>query len=414
MTESTYQRDIAAGTRTVERTCPSCGWGTMDLFYEVRQVPVHSVLLLPTRDEALSYPKGDIELAFCMHCGFIANIAFDPSKHEYSEKYEETQGFSSTFNAFHKALAERLIDRYDLRGKDIIEIGCGKGEFLTMLCEMGGSRGVGFDPAYVPERNLSPAKERIRFVQDFYSEKYSETAGDFVVCKMTLEHIPDVANFVQTVRRSIGDRKDTVVFFQIPDTRRVLQECAFWDIYYEHCSYFSPGSLARLFRSCGFDVMNLGTEYDDQYLTIEAKPGNGRREDALPQEESPEELHREVLSFTERMEKIVDGWRTRVRELRAAGRRSVIWGGGSKGVAFLTKLGIVEEIEYAVDFNPYKRGSYMAGTGQEIVLPDFLQSYGPDVVIVMNPIYCDEIRVDLERLSVHAELVPIHDTTGKA
>jgi SAM-dependent methyltransferase len=386
----------------------------MDVFYEVRQIPVHSVLLLPTREEALSYPKGDIELGFCMHCGFISNLAFDPSKHEYSEKYEETQGFSSTFSTFHKALAQRLIDQYDLRGKDIIEIGCGKGEFLTMLCELGDNRGVGFDPAYVPERNLSPAKDRIKFVQDFYSEKYATTAGDFVVCKMTLEHIPNVAEFIQTVRRSIGDRKETVIFFQIPDTRRVLRECAFWDIYYEHCSYFSPGSLARLFRSCGFDVMNLGTEYDDQYLMIEARIGNGRTESTQPVEESPEELHREVLSFMERVEEIVDGWRSRMRELKSSGRRAVIWGGGSKGVAFLTKLGMVDEISYAVDINPYKRGTYMAGTGQEIVLPEFLRSYGPDVVVVMNPIYCDEIRADLTKLDVHAELLPIHDETGKA
>ena len=40
-----------------------------------------------------------------------------------------------------------LIRRYDLRGKEVIEIGCGKGEFLSLLCEVGDNRGVGFDPA---------------------------------------------------------------------------------------------------------------------------------------------------------------------------------------------------------------------------------------------------------------------------
>ena len=39
-----------------------------------------------------------------------------------------------------------------LRGKDIIEIGCGKGEFLLLLCEMGNNRGTGFDPGFVSER----------------------------------------------------------------------------------------------------------------------------------------------------------------------------------------------------------------------------------------------------------------------
>jgi len=66
---------------------------------------------------------------------------------------EETQGFSPFFRAWHEGLAQRLIDRYSLRAKKIIEIGCGKGEFLALLCDLGHNRGIGFDPAYVPERN---------------------------------------------------------------------------------------------------------------------------------------------------------------------------------------------------------------------------------------------------------------------
>jgi hypothetical protein len=82
-----------------------------------------------------------------------------------------------------------------------------------------------------------------------------------------------------------------------------------------------------------------------------------------------------------------------------------VW--GSKGVAFLATLNIQDEIEYAVDINPYKQGTYIAGTGQEIVAPKFLRGYRPDVVIVMNPIYCNEIQQDLDRMGVTAELVPV-------
>ena len=39
--------------------------------------------------------------------------------------------------------------------------------------------------------------------------------------------------------------------------------------------------------------------------------------------------------------------------------------------------------------------------------PDFLKEYKPDVAIVMNPIYCDEIRANLDELGVSAERVPI-------
>ena len=95
------------------------------MFYEFEGVPVHSVLLLPTRGDAMDCPRGDIALGFCRACGFISNVAFDPSLHEYSSRYEATQAFSPTFNAFAHRLATRLIDQYDLHGKDVIEIGCG-------------------------------------------------------------------------------------------------------------------------------------------------------------------------------------------------------------------------------------------------------------------------------------------------
>jgi len=389
------------------KACPSCGTPDMRVFFDTRGVPVHSVLLMETREQALTYPRGDIALGFCRSCGFIANLAFDPGLHEYSSKYEETQGFSSTFNAFHRALAQRLIDRYGLRGKDVIEIGCGKGEFLTMLCEMGNNRGVGFDPAYIAERNVSAAKDRVKFITDFYSEKYTHYQADFVCCKMTLEHIQNTREFVSMVRRSIGERHDTTVFFQIPDVTRVLKDIGFWDIYYEHCSYFSPGSLGRLFRSSGFDVLALGTEYDGQYLMVEARPSPGIPTPPLAEENDLDSLQKDVAFFTEHIGPTLSRWRQVLGDIRRNGKKAVIWGGGSKGVAFLTTLKITDEIPYAVDINPFKHGTFMAGTGQEIVGPEFLREYQPDVVIVMNPIYCAEIQRDLEKIGVSATLMPV-------
>lgn len=388
--------------RSVNQACPACGSVGMSVFYEVEKVPVNSVLLVINRDEALNFQTGNITLAVCPACGFISNIAFDEALTQYTARYEATQGYSPTFNKFHQALAQDLIERYDLRGKDLIEIGCDKGDFITMLCELGENRGVGFDPAYVPGRHPSPAAERLTFIPDFYSEKYTDYRADFICCKMTLEHIPNVGEFVSTVRRSIGDNHESVVFFQIPNARYVLCDVAFWDIYYEHCSYFTKGSLARLFRRNGFEVRDLWTAYDDQYLMIEARPvaatsGAG----ALADEESPAETMQMVDYFVEHYEAKRNEWRRKLEEMKSAGQKVVLWGGGSKGVAFLTTLNqSLDDIAYAVDINPIKTGTFMAGTGQEIVSPAFLVDYKPDVVIIMNPVYLDEITRDLHALGL--------------
>jgi SAM-dependent methyltransferase len=321
---------------------------------------------------------------------------------EYSGRYEETQGYSPRFVAFARDLAARWVDRYKLHERDILEIGCGKGEFLQYLCEMGPNRGVGIDPSYDPDRMDSDAANRMRFIRDFYDERYADMTGDAVVCRHTLEHIPAVGDFLAMVRRSIGRRHETAVLFELPDVFRVLEEIAFWDLYYEHCSYFTLGSLTRLFRSSGFEPLHVSVEFDNQYLVMEAKPDGGSGQASFVEEEDLEATAKAVDHFENQYLATVARWRSEVVEGTAAGRRTVIWGAGSKGVAYLTTLGIEDEVRFAVDINPHKHGMFMAGTGHEIVAPEFLRTYRPDEVIVMNPVYVPEIEANLRALSVDA------------
>ena len=363
------------------------------------------MLLLTTREEALGFPTGALVLGFCTSCGFISNIVFDPKLLEYSSRYEASQAFSQTFNSFHRNLATRLIQQYDLHDKDLVEIGCGQGEFLTLLCELGGNRGVGFDPAYNDSRKHNDSSSKVTIIKDFYSEKYASYRGDFFCCKMTLEHIPNVADFVRMVRRTIKGSLDPIVFFQVPDTSRVLQELAFWDVYYEHCSYFTLGSLASLFRRCGFDVIDLGKEYDDQYLMITAKPSD--KETSITSKDDLETVAQEVDYFSANFRQTVTIWKQRLQRLSENGQRVVLWGAGSKAVAFLTTLQVQREIEYVVDINPHKQGAYLAGTGQKILAPELLREYQPNVVIVVNPIYISEIKQMLFDMGITVEMLSL-------
>jgi hypothetical protein len=227
-----------------------------------------------------------------------------------------------------------------------------------------------------------------------------------VICRHTLEHIAPVGEFMRRVRAVIGDRTDTIVLFELPDVLRVLQEIGFWDIYYEHCSYFSLGSLARLFRNTGFEVVNLELDYEDQYLLIEARPTTipAAEQIPLPLEDDMAALAAAVEHFEKEFAVMIQRWRSDLVESTQAGSKTVIWGGGSKGVAYLTTLGVEKEVEYAVDINPYKQGKFLAGTGQQVVSPDFLKAYQPGLVIAMNPVYSAEIARNLEELDVSAEL----------
>ncbi len=127
----------------------------------------------------------------------------------------------------------------------------------------------------------------------------------------------------------------------------------------------------------------------------------------MPIEESADQLGEQVEAFRASVEAVAARWRTRLAEMARAERRPVIWGSGSKGVAFLTTLDLRGQVEYVVDINPYKQGKYMPGTGQRIVAPDFLVDYRPDAVIAMNPIYLEEIGRQLQSLGVRAELLAV-------
>ncbi|MHC4165055.1 MAG: methyltransferase domain-containing protein, partial [Planctomycetota bacterium] len=197
--------DFEPQTVAPAATCQACGDAAPTPVFELGGVPANSCLLMASRDEAVSFPTGDILLGFCPACGFVGNLAFDPALTEYSDRYEETQAFSATFSTYNTALARELVERHDLRAKRVVEIGCGKGEFLTLLCTLGDNEGIGFDPAFRPDRDPSPAGARMRFVTENFSEHHGGLDADLYCCKMTLEHIPGVGRFLHMLRKAIGD-----------------------------------------------------------------------------------------------------------------------------------------------------------------------------------------------------------------
>ena len=385
--------------------CPNCDASNMFIFYEVRDVPINSCLMFLSEAEAKNFPRGDVILAFCRNCGFISNIDFEQSKVDYANLAPEEQGFSATFNAYAQRLANRLIETYNLRNKSISEIGCGRGDFLALVCKLGDNYGVGIDPSSVSGIITDSASARLNFIHDYYSERYAKYLGNFVCCRHTLEHIPNTFDFITSVRSALTN-EDAHVFFEVPDVSRILHEVAFWDIYYEHCSYFNLGSLARLFRSSKFEITNLMKDYFDQYLLIEAKPVSGKSNKVYETEESVEETEKSVKIFSAQSRSKIDQWKSELKIIKSDKKKTIVWGSGSKCVAFMTTLGVKDEIKYIVDINPHRHGKFIPGVGKQIMPPEFLKNYKPDTVIVMNPVYCNEIKHDLETMGVAAELIP--------
>jgi SAM-dependent methyltransferase len=368
-------------------------------------MPVSIGIQWDTMEAARSCRRGDIALAFCTSCGFIWNRRFDPARLEYSQRYDNSLDFSPTFQEYARRLARRLIEAYEIRGKDVVELGCGKGHFLALLCEEGNNRGVGFDPSYEGARVQNSASDRITYHQDFYGEKYTGHRGDLICCRHVFEHIPDPAGFLSMVRRTIADRTSAVVYFEVPNVRFILERESVWDIIYEHCNYFGWESFESAFRREGFEVLGIEEAYDGQFLGLEARL-------AAPSAPAPGPVSRDlsapaglVQRFAELVTERNRAWEARLEGYRTTGKRLVVWGAGAKAVTFLNMLRISDQAAYAVDINPHKQGLHLPGTGQRIVPPEFLGEYKPDIVILMNPIYRLEVEATLRQMGIPALIV---------
>ncbi len=385
--------------------CTNCQSPETEEFYILKNAPVQSIVTIKSYEDAIAVPKKELTLTFCNNCGFIFNSTFDTSLDLYTKGYEDQQGFSATWQKFITGVTERFIDKYGIRNKNIIEIGCGKGDFLQIICKLGNNKGIGIDPAYVPGRlEENPG---LRFIREFYSESHGDLPADVIVCRHTMEHIHDNQTFVKTIRKAVKNNPDVILLIEVPSIVRILKINAFWDIFYEHCSYFSPGSLSRLFRWNQFEILDNYLEYDNQYLFLEAKPANDVSNTPHPAEESISVLRKLVDDFVVTVNDELERWRSKLQKMKEANKKVVIWGGGSKSVGFLTHFHGIGVIKHVVDINPHMQGNYIPGIGIQYVPPEFLKTYQPDSVIIMNGVYEKEIGKMLSGMDLRPELISL-------
>ena len=116
-------------------------------------------------------------------------------------------------------------------------------------------------------------------------------------------------------------------------------------------------------------------------------------------------LEGDVAGFAAAYAERLARWKRQLEDIRANGKRAVLWGAGARGDTFLNAIGIDEEIPMVVDLNPRKWGKHMAGTGQTICSPEDLEAQPPDVVVIANEIYLEEIRGSLRDMGIEAEVL---------
>lgn len=387
-------------------TCPVCGSSATILFLSRRAVPVHQNMLYHEPQAAMDAPRGTLELRVCTECAFVFNAAFDPAKLCYGEDYDNTQTCSRYFAEYVSGLARHLLTTKGVRNSKIVEVGCGKGHFLRELVEdeTTGNRGYGFDPSYLgPE---SVAGGRLLFRRDFYGPGCTDVKADLIVCRHVIEHVPQPVFLLDSIRQTMDHEGMPLVVCETPCVEWILRNKVVWDFFYEHCSYFSAGSLIRAMQQVGLQVETASHVFKDQYLWLEART----RVDAmvLPRSE-PMEVVALCQEYTRWETRLISKWRVRLVELARRGGVA-LWGAGAKGVTLANLLDPQRTlVTCVVDLNPRKQGCFIPGTGHPIVDFRELRAHGVKTALQMNPNYAEENLRLLRAANLEVTLIDPHD-----
>lgn len=391
--------------------CPVCADGGPRRFLHRDHVAIHQNLLCETPAEARRLACGTLDLCVCERCGFVFNAQFDPSLLSYGDHYDNTQTHSPTFSRYVDDLVRRVLD--DTRGSvTVVEVGCGKGDFLKRLVHEsdGRVRGIGYDPTY--EGPLEIAEGAIRFERSFYDERAASVGADVVVCRHVIEHIPEPVQLLRAVRGALQSLRARV-YFETPCVDWILEHRVAWDFFYEHCSLFTAGSLSTAFELAGFDVERCDRVFGGQYLWLEARPAldvqAARARSCKPGLTAN-------LAGVYRATELSRNAAWRALAERSAGQgRIALWGAGAKGATFAHLVDPEAKLlDCIVDMNPAKQGHYLPGTGHPIVAPDALAHRGVDTVLLTNPNYSLEIREWAARCCPSLQVVDLQQSQRRA
>lgn len=367
--------------------CPGCSNRKLSEPFCLPRQPVVLNYRFKDADAAARLPRRDVTLRQCRKCGLVFNATFDMAAIPYDENYENRQSFSPAFQEHLEELAADLTCRNNLNGGRILEVGCGKGDFLRLFCTTSKSEGVGYDTSY--ERRDEPAG--LSFHKHYVSAADVTTTFDAVVCRHVVEHVPEIGAFLRELRDIATAAGDPVVVLETPRFEWIVRQLSLWDVFYEHCNYFPTASLAHLCRLAGFRVVSQRAVFGGQYQVIElrvARSAHAPRAPGVPPKARLGDFSRRARKHLDILAKqFIQG---------AGGRGWAVWGAGAKGVALVSHL-VGTKPRCVVDSNPAKQGGVLPGSRIPIVAPDDQGLLQLGLIVIANPNYAAEIHDVLQR-----------------
>jgi 2-polyprenyl-3-methyl-5-hydroxy-6-metoxy-1,4-benzoquinol methylase len=369
--------------------CPGCGCARLSAPWRIARQPVILNYRFLSATVAARVARRDLCLTQCMGCGLIFNAAFDSADVPYDSNYENRQCCSPAFQEHLRMVADGLVAKHHLRGGRVLEVGCGKGDFLKLLCMRAQAAGVGYDTSY--EGAASISKGRVRFHRCYVAARDIRTPFDAIICRHVVEHIGDIGKFLRKLHDIAAAAGDPVTIIETPAFEWIAKRGCFWDVFYEHCNYFTLPCLAHLCEQAGFRVVRQRLVFGGQYQLLELKvrrSGHGKTR--------PPGIPVRLATFARKADAKLQQMEIRLCRHGAA-RGWAIWGAGAKGVALVNRLQRSPP-RFVIDSNTAKQGCFVPGSRIPVIAPDDPRIGELELILIANPNYAAEIAFTLRQV----------------
>ena len=318
----------------------------------------------------------NLEIFQCEYCGLVQHNLAPVS---YYKEVIRAVAFSKEMGAFRVEQLRNWIQDNHLEKKKILEVGCGRGEYIDLLINAGATKVAGIEYA---AKSVVTAREKGFNIYQGYLDLDFKIPSDFKFNAFTifsfLEHWPHPNQGLKLIHSALS--KEGVGLVEVPNFELILNKGLYSEFTTDHIFYFDRKSFTFLLEKNGFEVISIESVWYDYILSAKV-----RKRPFL-----------DVKNFLNIQDKIKSQLTAFISQY---GDGDVaIWGAGHQALAVIAMAQVAGQIKYIVDSAPFKQGKFTPATHLPIVSPEYLNSNAPKAIIVMAAGYSNEVvRVILEK-----------------
>src|SRR3989339_2124 len=341
-----------------------------------------------------------LEVCQCSGCGLV-QLSNAPVP--YYKDVIRSAAFSEEMKDFRRKQFESFVQKYFLKRRKIIEIGCGRGEYLSIMqqCDV---------EAYGLEHSEESVKECIKhglkvskgFVENSACD-INDTPFEAFFMLNFLEHLPDPNSILRGIYKNLTD--SAIGFVEVPNFDMILRNNLFSEFIGDHLLYFTKETLITALNLNGFDVIDCQEIWHDYIISAVVR----KNPVTLGEIKSPGKREKlDISSFHKyqaRLKNELDEYLGRFGSKNVA-----IWGAGHQALAVMALTDLTGKIKYVIDSAPFKQGKYTPATHIPIVSPDMLSSDPVEAIIVMAGGYSEEVvKLLKEKFGNNVDIVVLRD-----